>query len=86
MIIAVLAVTHATRKLLSVCRLRKMMREQTMVTRAEIRATAKSLCFRACTDCKSADECDPDDNWMEEAQAALEVDGPDQIANPRSNK
>ena len=26
---------------------------------AKIRAAAKALCFRACTDCKSADECDP---------------------------
>ena len=45
-----------------------------MTTKNQIRATAKALCFRACTDCKSADECDPDDNWMVEARAALEAD------------
>jgi DNA-binding SARP family transcriptional activator len=45
-----------------------------VTTRVQIRATAKALCFRACTDCKSADECDPDDNWIEEARAALEAD------------
>ena len=28
-------------------------------------ATAKALRFPARTDCKSADECDPGDNWME---------------------
>jgi hypothetical protein len=46
-----------------------------MVTEAEIWATAKRLCFRACTDCESADECDPDDSWLKEARAALEADG-----------
>lgn len=45
-----------------------------MTTRVQIRATAQALCFRACTDCKSADECDPDDNWIEEARVALEAD------------
>jgi hypothetical protein len=45
-----------------------------MATKAEVRTTAKVLCFRACTDCKSADECEPDDNWIEEAQAALKAD------------
>jgi len=49
-----------------------------MTTKAENRTTAKALCFQACTDCKSADECDPDENWMKEARAALEADGPDQ--------
>jgi hypothetical protein len=44
-----------------------------MATKAEIRVSAKSLCFRACTDCTSADECDPDENWIEEARAALET-------------
>lgn len=44
-----------------------------MPTKVQIRATAKALCFRACTDCKSADEGDPDDNWIEEARAALEA-------------
>ena len=42
-----------------------------MTTKVQIRAAAKALCFRACTDCRSADECDPDDNWIEEARAAL---------------
>jgi hypothetical protein len=46
-----------------------------MVTKAEIRATARSLCFQACTDCASADECDPDEHWIEEARVALESDG-----------
>ncbi len=50
-----------------------------MATKAKIRATAKALCFRACTDCKSADECDPDKNWIEEALAILERPGPGQI-------
>jgi len=45
-----------------------------VTTRVQIRATAKALCFRACTDCKSADECDPDDNWIEEARAVLGAD------------
>jgi hypothetical protein len=45
-----------------------------MVTNAELRATAKWLCFRACTDCKSADECDPDENWIKEARASLELE------------
>jgi hypothetical protein len=44
------------------------------VTIAELKATAKSLCFRACTDCKSADECNPDELWIEEARAALELE------------
>ena len=47
-----------------------------MATKAKIRAVAKALCFRACTDCKSADECDPDKNWIEEALAILERPGP----------
>jgi hypothetical protein len=47
--------------------------EEIMATKAEIRVSAKSLCFRACTDCTSADECDPDENWIEEARAALET-------------
>ena len=46
-----------------------------MATKAKIRATAKALCFRACTDCKSADECDPDENWIKEALAILERPG-----------
>ena len=46
-----------------------------MATDEEVRAAAKSLCFEACTDCKSANECDPDDNWMKEARAAIETDG-----------
>jgi hypothetical protein len=37
-------------------------------------ATAKVLPFPARTDCKSADECDPRDNWLKEARATLEVD------------
>jgi hypothetical protein len=45
-----------------------------MVTDAELRTTARSLCFRACTDCKSADECDPDKHWIEVARAALELE------------
>jgi len=39
------------------------------VTTVQIRAAAKALCFQACTDCRCADECDPDDNWIEEARA-----------------
>ena len=46
-----------------------------LATKAEIRAAAKALCFRACTDCKSADECDPDENWIEEALVTLERAG-----------
>jgi methylphosphotriester-DNA--protein-cysteine methyltransferase len=46
-----------------------------LATKAKIRATAKALCFRACTDCKSADECDPDENWIKEALAILERPG-----------
>ena len=42
-----------------------------MATKAEIRTMAKALCFQACTDCKSADECDPDESWIKEARAAL---------------
>lgn len=52
---------------------RKVTGEEIMATKAEIRASAKSLCFQACTDCTSADECDPDENWIEEARAALET-------------
>lgn len=44
-----------------------------MTTKVQIRAAAKALCFQACTDCRSADECDPDDNWIEEARAAFEA-------------
>lgn len=44
-----------------------------MTTKVQVRAAAKALCFRACTDCRSADECDPDDNWIEEARTALEA-------------
>jgi len=29
--------------------------------------------YRRRTDCTSADECDPDENWIEEARAALET-------------
>jgi hypothetical protein len=53
-----------------------------MVTETEIRATAKRLCFRACTDCESADECDPDDNWLKEAWIVLEADGLGQPGPP----
>jgi hypothetical protein len=53
-----------------------------MVTEAEIRATAKRLCFRACIDCESADECDPADEWLKEARIVLEADGPDRPALP----
>ena len=42
---------------------------------------SKALCFRACTDCKSADECDPDKNWIEEALAILERPGPGRLVN-----
>jgi hypothetical protein len=52
---------------------RKVTGEEIMATKVEIRASAKSLCFQACTDCMSADECDPDENWIEEARAALET-------------
>jgi methylphosphotriester-DNA--protein-cysteine methyltransferase len=57
-----------------------------VTTTVQIRAAAQALCFRACTDCKSADECEPDDNWIEEARAALEVDkikSKSKPANPR---
>ena len=37
-------------------------------------ATAKVVPFPARTDCKSADECDPGDNWMEGSAGLLEVD------------
>ncbi len=47
--------------------LRNAIEEGFLATKAEIGAAAKALCFRACTDCKSADECDPDENWIEEA-------------------
>ena len=53
-------------------RLRNAMEEGILATKAKIMATARALCFRACTDCKSADECDPDENWIEEALATLE--------------
>ena len=56
----------------SLFRLRNAMEEGFLATKAKIRAMAKALCFRACTDCKSADECDPDKNWIEEALAILE--------------
>ena len=36
---------------------------------------ATALCFRARTDCKSADECDPDEDWIKEALAILERQG-----------
>ena len=52
--------------------LRNAMEEGFLATKAKIRTVAKALCFRACTDCKSADECDPDENWIEEARATLE--------------
>jgi hypothetical protein len=53
-----------------------------MVTNAELRATAKSLCFRVCTDCKTADECDPDEHWIGEARVALELEtgGPSRLS------
>ena len=65
--------TYAVRRPESVYRQRKVTGEEIMATKAEISASAKSLCFRACTDCTSADECDPDENWIEEARAALET-------------
>jgi hypothetical protein len=55
------------------------MEEGYLATKAKIRAMAKALCFRACTDCKSADECDPDKNWIEEALAILGCPGAGQI-------
>jgi len=63
----------------SLFRLRNAVEERYLATKAKIRAVAKALCFRACTDCKSADECDPDKNWIEEALAILERPGPGQI-------
>jgi hypothetical protein len=69
-----LAITYALRNPVRACRLHRVMQERSVTTKIQIRATAKALCFRACTDCKSADECDPDDNWMVEARAALEAD------------
>jgi len=58
-------------------RLRNTMGEEILATKAEIRAAAKALCFQACTDCKSADECDldcdPDEAWIKEARVALEA-------------
>jgi hypothetical protein len=51
-----------------------------MATKAEIREKAKALCFKACMDCKSADECDPDEAWFEDARAALKISPP-----PRRN-
>jgi len=59
--------------------LRNAMEEGFLARKAEIRAAAKALCFRACTDCKSADECDPDENWIEEALVTLERAGAAQI-------
>ena len=73
MTIATLGITYALRRPESVYRQRKVTGEEIMATKAEIRASAKSLCFQACTDCTSADECDPDENWIEEARAALET-------------
>jgi len=64
----------ALRKPVSVL-LRHAIEEGFLATKAEIRAAAKALCFRACTDCKSADECDPDENWIEEALVTLERAG-----------
>ena len=61
--------------------LRNAMEEGFLATKAKIRATAKALCFRACTDCKSADECDPDENWIEEAMATLERPGPRRLVD-----
>ena len=61
--------------------LRSAIEEGFLATKAEIRAAAKALCFRACTDCKSADECDPDKNWIEEALAILERPGPSRLVN-----
>jgi hypothetical protein len=55
--------------------LRSAIEERFLATKAEIRAAAKALCFRASTDCKSADECDPDENWIEEALVTLERAG-----------
>ena len=66
----------------SASRLCKVMWKEPMVTAAEIRATAKRLCFQACTDCESADECKPDENWLKEARTVLEADGPDQPSPP----
>ena len=62
-------------------RLRYAIEEGFLATKAKIRAVAKALCFRACTDCKSADECDPDKNWIEEALAILERPGPGRLVN-----
>ncbi len=62
-------------------RFRNAMEEGYLATKANIRAMAKALCFRACTDCKSADECDPDKNWIEEALAILERPGPGRLVN-----
>jgi hypothetical protein len=44
-----------------------------VTTKTRIRAKAQSLCFLACMDCKSADECDPDDAWLKEARVALDA-------------
>jgi hypothetical protein len=44
-----------------------------MAMRYDIRMAAQALCFRACTDCKSADECDPDINWLYQAKTILEA-------------
>jgi len=46
-----------------------------MATKADVTVRAKELCFRACTDCKSANECDPDEAWIEEARVSLEANG-----------
>lgn len=51
-----------------------------MATRAEIKTTAKALCFQACTDCKSADECDPDESWINEARTILEAKEPARVS------
>jgi hypothetical protein len=42
-----------------------------VATKVELKAAAQELCFRACTDCESADECDPDEAWIEEARVTL---------------
>jgi len=47
-----------------------------LATKAKTRAAAKAL-----TDCKSADECDPDKNWIEEALTILERPEPGRLVN-----
>jgi len=44
-----------------------------VTTKTQIRAKAQALCFQACMDCESADECDPDDAWIKEARNVLEA-------------